>query len=74
MGEATAGLFDHGRDRFILSVHLIKTLTAGLALAKAIPAVAPTVRAALDRFLHASIKRRHVLRTARQMRAVVALE
>jgi nitrite reductase/ring-hydroxylating ferredoxin subunit len=72
--EARERLFDHGLDRFIISVHLVKTLDAGLALAKAIPAAAPTIRAALNRFLAARFKRRHVLRTARQMRAFVALE
>ncbi|HEY1447463.1 MAG TPA: Rieske (2Fe-2S) protein [Caulobacteraceae bacterium] len=72
--EATERLFDHGLDRFIISVHLIKTLRAGMALAKFCPAAAPTIHAALNRFLAARFKRRHVLRTARQMRAFVALE
>jgi nitrite reductase/ring-hydroxylating ferredoxin subunit len=72
--EASERLFDHGLDRFIVSVHLLKTLNAGLALAKACPAAAPTLYAALNRFLTARFKRRHVLRTARQMRAFVALE
>jgi len=72
--EATAALFDHGRERFILSVHLLKTLMAGLALARAVPAAGPTVRDALNRFLCARIKRRHVLRTARQMRRFAAQE
>jgi hypothetical protein len=72
--EATERLFDHGLDRFIISVHLLKTLNAGLALAKACPAAASTLYAALNRFGSARFKRRHVLRTARQMRAFVALE
>jgi nitrite reductase/ring-hydroxylating ferredoxin subunit len=72
--EAVERLFDHGLDRFIISVHLLKTLRAGVALAKAFPAAAPTIYAALGRFLGARFKRRHVLRTARQMRAFVALE
>lgn len=67
-------IFDHGLERFIVSVHLLKTLNAGLALAKACPGAAPTIFAALNRFLHARFKRRHVLRTARQMRAFVAME
>ena len=74
VARATERLFDHGAERFILSVHLLKTLTAGDVLAKAVPAAAPTLHAALNRFLNARIKRRHVLRTARQMRAFVALE
>ena len=72
--EATQRLFDHGIDQFIISVHLLKTLNAGLTLAKACPAAAPTLYAALNRFGSARFKRRHVLRTARQMRAFVALE
>jgi hypothetical protein len=72
--EAREALFDHGLDRFIISVHLLKTLGAGLALAQACPAAAPTILAALNRFLQARFKRRHVLRTARQMRAFVAKE
>jgi nitrite reductase/ring-hydroxylating ferredoxin subunit len=72
--EGTERLFDHGLDRFIISVHLIKTLRAGMALAKFCPAAAPTIHAALNRFLAARFKRRHVLRTARQMRAFVAQE
>jgi hypothetical protein len=72
--EAREALFDHGLDRFIISVHLLKTLGAGLALAQACPAAAPTILAALNRFLQARFKRRHVLRTARQMRAFVAQE
>ena len=72
--EATDRLFDHGLDQFIISVHLLKTLNAGLALAKACPSAAPTLYAALNRFGSARFKRRHVLRTARQMRTFVALE
>ena len=72
--QATERLFDHGLESFIISVHLVKTLGAGLSLAKACPDAAPTIHAALNRFLSARYKRRHVLRTARQMRAFVALE
>ncbi len=70
----TAALFDHGRDRFIISVHLCKTLLAGEILARALPAQAPILAAALARFLDAPMKGRHVLRTARQMRALVGEE
>jgi nitrite reductase/ring-hydroxylating ferredoxin subunit len=72
--EATARLFDHGRERFIISVHLIKTLKAVVRLAEAEPAAAPVLLAAVNRFLTAPIKGRHVLRTARQMHAFVAQE
>jgi nitrite reductase/ring-hydroxylating ferredoxin subunit len=74
LAERTAGLFDHGRDRFIISVHLIKTLLAGAALMTALPDKAPLIAAALNRFLDAPMKGRHVLRTARQMRELVAQE
>jgi hypothetical protein len=67
-------LFDHGRDRFIISVHLLKTLSAGEALIAALPEQAPVLVAALNRFLSARMKGRHVLRTARQMSALAAQE
>ena len=70
----TTALFDHGRERFILSVHLIKTLRATIRLCEAWPAAAPGLLAAVNRFLGAPIKARHVLRTARQMQAFVAQE
>ena len=69
-----AALFDHGRDRFIISVHLVKTLLAGEALMAALSDKAPLVASALNRFLDAPMKGRHVLRTARQMRDLVAQE
>jgi nitrite reductase/ring-hydroxylating ferredoxin subunit len=67
-------LFDHGRDRFIISVHLTKTLMASASLMQAHPTLSPLLTAALNRFLHAHIKGRHVLRTARQMRELVEQE
>lgn len=67
-------LLDHGRDRFIISVHLIKTLLAGEALMAALPDKVSIIGAALNRFLDAPMKGRHVLRTARQMRDLVAQE
>lgn len=67
-------LFDHGRERFIISVHLLKTLLAGEALIESLPQCAPTLAAGLNRFLHARMKGRHVLRTARQMLALVEQE
>ena len=74
LARRTAGLFDHGRDRFIISVHLLKTLLAGEAMMAALPDKAPLIAAALNRFLDAPMKGRHVLRTARQMRELVAQE
>ena len=72
--DSISGLFDHGRDRFIVSVHLTKTLLAGVNLMHMQPALTPTLTAALNRFLRAHIKGRHVLRTARQMRELVEQE
>ena len=74
LDQRISGLFDHGRDRFIISVHLTKTLLAGEALMAALPDKAPLIAAALNRFLDAPMKGRHVLRTARQMQDLVAQE
>jgi hypothetical protein len=74
LAERRAALFDHGRDRFIISVHLLKTSQSGAALIEALPAQAPLIAAALNRFLGAAIKGRHVLRTARQMWELVEAE
>jgi len=74
LAQETAALFDHGRERFIISVHLLKTLMAGGRLMAGLPGVAPVIAAALNRFLHAPMKGRHTLRTARQMRELVAEE
>ena len=74
IADSIHGLFDHGRDRFIISVHLTKTLLASVNLVHADVALAPTLTAALNRFLHAQMKGRHVLRTARQMRELVEQE
>jgi nitrite reductase/ring-hydroxylating ferredoxin subunit len=74
LAQRTSALFDHGRDRFIISVHLVKTLLAGEALIAALPDKAPLIASALNRFLDAPMKGRHVLRTARQMRDLVAQE
>lgn len=74
LAASTRALFDHGRERFIVSVHLLKTLLAGRALIEALPESAPLLAAGLNRLLHARMKGRHVLRTARQMLALVEQE
>jgi hypothetical protein len=74
LARETAALFDHDRDRFIVSVHLVKTLLAGAVEALACPVAAPLIYAALNRFLHAPLRLRHPLRMARQMRAFVEQE
>lgn len=74
IADGICSLFDHGRDRFIISVHLTKTLLAGANLMSMDATLTPTLTAALNRFLHAHMKGRHVLRTARQMRELVEQE
>ncbi|MCF3946457.1 Rieske (2Fe-2S) protein [Acidiphilium iwatense] len=59
-------VFDHGRDRFIISAHVVKTLCAADAMATILPAQAHTLTAALNRFVAAPMKGRHALRAARQ--------
>ena len=69
-------LFDHGEFEYIVSCHYVKLLTAVQDEIEAAPA-APwtrTLLAALNRFMHSSIKRKHVTRTARQALDFVALE
>jgi hypothetical protein len=67
-------LFDHGRARHIISVHLVKLLMAAPALAALVPDAALAIHAGLNRFIHAPLKERHILRMARQMRDFVASE
>ncbi|WP_374654471.1 Rieske (2Fe-2S) protein [Dongia sp.] len=67
-------LLDHGRGRFIVSAHLIKTAFAAERLAADHPALAGRLAAAVNRFLHAPLKERHIRRTARQMLDLVARE
>ncbi|MCP5370913.1 MAG: Rieske (2Fe-2S) protein [Hyphomicrobiales bacterium] len=73
---ALRGLFDHGSAEYIVPAHLVKTLTAvrrELAAAPGTPARGDLL-AALNRFLHSPLKRKHVLRTARQSLEFVARE
>ena len=74
LGGAVDRLVHHGEGRFILSAHLAKTLFAAVELADAVPAAAPTVLAATNRFLQAPMRGRNPLRVARQMRGFVAEE
>lgn len=67
-------LYDHGVGEFIISAHLVKTMVAAAAEAAAVPEVAPVLAAAVGRWLDTPPKRRHALRTARQMRDFVAEE
>lgn len=67
-------LFDHGVGEFIISAHLVKTTLASKAEAATTPDAARAIASAVNRFIGNSPKRRHVLRTARQMRDFVAEE
>jgi len=71
---AVERLYDHGVGEFIVSAHLVKTVLAAKAEAAAAPEAAPVLAAAVNRFLGTPLKRRHPLRTARQMRGFVAEE
>lgn len=70
-------LFDHGQTEYIVSCHLVKVLTAlGDELAAARPD-APwrgDALAAVNRFLHTPLKRKHATRTAWQALDLVAAE
>jgi len=68
-------VLDHGRREPIFSAHLVKTL---MATEQELPHVSPpgrgVVLGALNRFLHAPIKEKHPLRTARQALALAEVE
>lgn len=69
-------LFDHAQFEHIVSCHLVKLTTATkreFEFAKG-AAHAPLLTAALNRFLQSPIKRRHVLRTAKQAIKFIKLE
>ena len=73
--ESLENLFDHGKEEFIVSVHLLKTLLAARTetrYAAEIENIAAAVPAAVNRFLHSPLKRKHLRRTARQAIAFVA--
>ena len=66
-------LFDHGKEEFIVSVHLLKTLLAAREeTAVADGETKQLVTGAMNRFLHSPLKRKHVRRTVRQAMKFVA--
>jgi nitrite reductase/ring-hydroxylating ferredoxin subunit len=69
-------IFDHGEPDYIHSVHLLKTyMAAEEEIAAGLPAEGASVlTAAVNRYLHEPLKRRHIRRTARQALEFVALE
>ena len=70
---ALAQILDHGQTENIVAVHVLKTTLATRAEAKAGAAgdADGTLLAALNRFLHSPLRRRHVRRTMRQAMAFV---
>lgn len=68
-------LFDHGKEEFIVSVHLLKTLLAARAESRhANEETSHLVTAAMNRFLASPMKRKHVLRTVKQARQTAELD
>ncbi|MEM7226886.1 MAG: Rieske 2Fe-2S domain-containing protein [Pseudomonadota bacterium] len=76
LAERFAALLDHGNPEYIVSCHLVKELTAVQAELAAKPGApwAPTLLAAVKRFLDSPLKRKHSQRAASQALAFVALE
>ena len=70
------GLFDHAQAEYIVSVHLVKLLSAAREEVTADPAApwVPAMLAAVNRFLHEPLKRKHTKRTAQQALTFVAAE
>ena len=68
------GLFDHAKEEYIVSVHLLKTLVSARELVStgAAGESAPSLLSALNRFLHEPLKRKHVRRTMHQALEFVA--
>ena len=74
--EQIDNLFDHGKEEYIVSVHLLKTLLAAREELVADPSaeVKALLPAALNRFLNSPLKRKHTRRTANQAMAFVTLD
>lgn len=70
------GMLDHGQRDPLVAAHLLKTLMAARDewLADPEGAHIPLMLAAVNRFLHSPLKRRHALRSARQALDFVASE
>ena len=69
-------LFDHGQFEYIVSCHLVKLLSAAADEWRCKPGArwqAPLF-AAVNRFLHSPLKRKHALRTVNQAIALVGAE
>ncbi len=71
-----AGLLDHEQVEYIVSIHLVKLLSAAKAEVMDRPDTpwVPTLLAALNRFLNEPLRRKHPLRVAHQALGFVAAE
>jgi nitrite reductase/ring-hydroxylating ferredoxin subunit len=76
LDQTLDSMFDHGQFEYIVTAHLIKTATAVKDEIDHKPdgPWKPTLLAALNRFLHSPLKRRHSMRTANQALSFVAIE
>ncbi len=76
LDENLRSLFDHAQPEFIVSSHLMKILAAVQDELGAAPDApfAPLLLAATNRFLNAPLKRRHILRSAKQALDFVGIE
>ena len=76
LAGAVEGLFDHGRDEYIVSIHFVKTVLAAREEVRAGvgKGAAEAMLAALNRLVNSPLKRKHVRRTARQAMSFVALD
>jgi nitrite reductase/ring-hydroxylating ferredoxin subunit len=74
--DAVDGLFDHAREEFIVSVHLLKTtLAAHEEIASGAAGTQGDIMlAGLNRFLHSPLKLKHARRVAHQAMQFVALD
>jgi hypothetical protein len=70
------GLFDHGRDEYIVSVHYVKTLLATREeiSSGAAGEGADTVLVSLNRLVNSPLTLKHVRRTAHQAMEFAALD
>ena len=68
-------LYDHGQQEFIVSVHLLKTtLAVEEEVVNANDKTRQLLVAALNRFLHSPLQRKHLTRTVRQAMNLIALD
>ena len=74
--EAEGRLLDHGQDRYIVSVHLLKTASSvrNLLASGETGRSGELALAALNRLLHSPVRRKMVRRTARQAMRFVEVD